>query len=197
VRLVGEPLHVLAGQVPVAGDHLGAVELGDLGVAVAARPARGAGEGALGEAERRGGGHRRRDRDLRHVLHAARHDQVGRPGQDGLRGEVHGLLRGAALPVDGDAGDLLGEAGGEPAGAGDVAGLRADGVDAAEHDVLDGGRVDLRPVHEGGEDVRAEVGGVHPGEPAAAPPDGGADGVDDVCLGHGVFSFVRVRRAGA
>jgi hypothetical protein len=107
------------------------------------------------------------------------------------------LLGGAALPVDGDAGDLLGQPGGEPAGAGDVAGLRADGVDAAEHDVLDGGRVDLRPVHERGEDVRAEVGGVHAGEPAAPPSHGGADGVDDVCLGHGVFSFVQVLRTGA
>ena len=54
-----------------------------------------------------------------------------------LGGEVHGLLGRAALAVDGRAGHVLGQAGGEPAGAGDVAGLGADRVDVAEDDVVD------------------------------------------------------------
>ena len=39
VRLDGERLHVLAGDVPLLGDHLGAAELADLAVAVALHPA--------------------------------------------------------------------------------------------------------------------------------------------------------------
>ena len=80
-----------------------------------------------------------------------------------LRGEVHGLLRRAALAVDRRARHLLGQAGREPAGAGDVAGLRADRVDAAEDDVLDGRRVDVGALDERLEHVRAEVGRVHAG----------------------------------
>ena len=91
-------------------------------------------------------------------------------------------------------GHLLGQAGGEPARAGDVAGLRADGVDAAEHDVVDGDRVDA-----GALDERLERRGAPRSagwtcdEPAAAPADRGADGVDDVGLGHGGNLSVLVR----
>ena len=66
------------------------------------------------------------------------------PLMHALRGEVHRLLRRPALAVDGGPGDLLGEAGGQPAGAGDVAGLGADGIEAAEDDVLHRRRVDAR-----------------------------------------------------
>ena len=78
-----------------------------------------------------------------------------------LRGEVHGLLRRAALAVDGRAGHLVGEAGGEPAGARDVAGLGADGVDAAEDHVVDGGGIDAGCARRARRmRVGAEVGGV-------------------------------------
>ena len=87
----------------------------------------------------------------------------------------------------GGAGHVLGQAGGEPAGAGDVAGLAADGVDAAEHHVLDRARVDAGAVDEGAERVGAEVGGVDLAQAAAALPDGRADGVDDEGFGHGVI----------
>src|SRR5690554_7219506 len=53
--------------------------------------------------------------------------------RSGLGGEVHGLLGGAALAVDRRAGHVLGEARRQPAGAGDVAGLAADGVRSEEH----------------------------------------------------------------
>ena len=57
---------------------------------------------------------------------------------------MHGLLRRPALPIDGCAGHLFGQTGGKPARAGDVTRLRADGVDAAEHDIVDGQRVEKR-----------------------------------------------------
>ena len=118
----------------------------------------------------------------RHVLHPARDDDVGRAGQHRLRREVHRLLRRAALAVHGGARHVVGKPGGEPRGAGDVAGLRPDGVDAAEDHVLDGGGIDARAGHQRGQHGRAEVGGMHPGQPAAAPGYGGADGFHDVGL---------------
>ena len=58
-------------------------------------------------------------------------------------GEVHGLLAGTALAVHGGARHLVAVPGHEPAGAGDVAGLRPDRVHAAEHDVVHGDGVDV------------------------------------------------------
>ena len=106
------------------------------------------------------------------------------PAHDRLRGEVDRLLRRAALPVDGDAGHLLGQPGGEPGGAGDVAGLRPDRVDAAEDDVVDGGRVDARPLDQGSGACAPRSAGMGAGQPAAAPADRRADRVDDVGMRH-------------
>ena len=183
VRLDRERLHVLAGDVPLLGDHLGRAELADLLRAVAGHPALGPRERVV-EAELLADEHRRGDGDLRHLLDAPGDDDVHRPRQHGLGREVDGLLGGAALAVDGGARHVLGQAGREPAGAGDVAGLPADRVDVAEHDVLDRRGVDPRPLDERRERVRPEIGGVHLREPPAAPPDGAAHCVDDVGLGH-------------
>ena len=117
-------------------------------------------------------------------LHATGDDEVAGPAEHGLGREVHGLLGGAALAVDRRARDLLGQPGRQPGRPGDVAGLRADGVDAAEDDVLDGTRVDAAAVDEGAEDVRAEVGRVDAREAGALAGDGCADGLDDVGLSH-------------
>ena len=94
------------------------------------------------------------------------------------------LLGRAALPVHGDAGHLLGQAGRQPGGAGDVAGLRADGVHAAEHDVVHGQRVHAGAVEQRGDDMAAEIGRVHAGQAAAAPADRGPDRIDQERLGH-------------
>ncbi len=102
----------------------------------------------------------------------ARDHQVLGAGEHGLRGEVHGLLGGAALPVDGDTGHLLGEARGQPAGAGDVAGLRPDRVETAEDHVLHGGRVDPGALHQRGQHAGAEVGRVDRGESSPRRPTG-------------------------
>lgn len=130
-----EVLHVGAADVPPVGDELGTVELADLGVAVARRPAVTA-EGmpeALRRADRGGAP----DRHEAHHLDAAREHQILLSRKDPVCREAHRLLRRAALAVDGRAGDGLGQTGAEPAGAGDVRGLRADLVDAPPDDVVD------------------------------------------------------------
>ena len=128
--------------------------------------------------------HRGRDRDLAHVLHPAGHHQVGGAAEHRLGREVDRLLGRAALPVHGDAGNRLGQAGREPRGAGDVAGLRADGVHAAEHDVVHGQRVHAGAGQQRRDDVRAEIGRVRAGQPAAAAADRGPDRIDQERLGH-------------
>ena len=75
VALEREALHVLARDVPLLGDHLGAAELRHLLRAVARDPALRARE-RIREAERLRERHRRRDRDRAHVLHAARDDEI-------------------------------------------------------------------------------------------------------------------------
>ncbi len=111
-----------------------------------------------------------------HVDHAAGHERGG---------EVGGLLRRAALGVDGGVGDRLGEAGAEPGRAADVEGLLADLADAAGDDLADGRRVDARPLDGGLLGGGQQVGRVDGGEPAATATNGGADGFDDHDIRHG------------
>jgi hypothetical protein len=73
---------------------------------------------------------------------------------------VHGLLGRAALAVDGGAGDVLGSAGDQPTGAGDVARLTTDRVDVAEDDVLDRTRIDAGALQERLDGGGPEVGRV-------------------------------------
>ncbi len=68
---------------------------------------------------------------------------------------------------------------------------RPDGVDATEEHVLDGAGVDAGALDQRAQHVSAEVGGVDLAEAALAPPDRGADGVDDVgvCCHDGGSGF--------
>ncbi len=90
------------------------------------------------------------------------------------------LLCRPALAVDGGAGDVLRKTGGEPARAGDVAGLRTDRIDIAEHDIVDSVGVDAGALDEVLDAVCAEVCRVDLGQSTTAASDGAADGVDDV-----------------
>ncbi|MNP61518.1 hypothetical protein D3C76_1567150 [compost metagenome] len=101
---------------------------------------------------------------------------------------MHGLLGRAALAVDGSAGHGLVEAGGQPAGAGNVAGQRADGVDATEDHVVVVGVGNGMACHQFAQHMGAEVGGVDLAQAALAPAGWGAQGVDYVGFGHGVVS---------
>ena len=115
-----------------------------------------------------------------HGLDAARHGDVDHAAGDEGGGQAGGLLRRAALGVDGGGGDAQGQAGGEPGGAADVERLLADLAHAAGDDLLDRptGSIPARSIDgalHGGEGL----GGVEGGQAALALPDGGADGFDD------------------
>ena len=109
-----ERVGVGAGDAPLVGDALGALELrGHLVVA----------EVGLRDRARRGPsffGDVRADRDAAHDLDAAGHGDVDDAGADERGGQVGGLLAGAALGVDGGGGDRRGRPAAEPRGAGDV-----------------------------------------------------------------------------
>ena len=133
--------------VPLLGDQLGAAELADLLVAVARQPAL---------ASRRTG--------------LVKPNVLGRPSSPSRSGSSlmfctpPATTRSVGAAITACAakctaccdephwrstvvpGTCSGQPGGEPAGAGDVAGLRADGVDAAEDDVLDRAGVDAGAV---------------------------------------------------
>ena len=166
----GERLHLVAGDVPLVDHHLGADELAHVTRPVDGLPTRRAAVGIepfiLPEGERGG------DRHLRHVLHAAGDDDVHRAGHDGLGREVHRLLSRAALTVDGDTGDVLGEPADQRTGASDVAGLGSDRVEASEHDVVDRVRIDARAFHQRTDRMAAQVGRVDLGKATATSADG-------------------------
>ena len=98
--------------------------------------------------------------------------------------EVHRLLRGATLPVDGHTGDRLRPAGREDGGAGDVVRLLGDLAHASPHHVVDDNGVDPRALRQPGEDVRREVGGMNAREGSVALARGGANRLDDDCISH-------------
>ena len=162
VGFQGEGFHLLPGDFPLVGDHLGGVELGHGDVAVARHPALAAGEG-IAEAQGLGRQHGGGNRDPGHGLYAAGNHHIVDPGHDGLGGEVHGLLGGAALAVDGGAGHFVGQAGGEPAGSGYIASQWADRVDTAKHNVVVIHIGDAVARHQGFDHVSAKVSGVHIG----------------------------------
>ncbi|MNM71588.1 hypothetical protein D3C81_832570 [compost metagenome] len=192
VRFQRVGLKFAAAQVPVLGNHLRCAELGRWLRAVTPHPALGAAKRVL-KTQGSGGGHGRGNRDLGHGLHAPGDHHVLGAAHHRLRSKVHGLLGRTALAVDGGTGDLLGEPGSQPAGAGDVAGQRADGVDATENHVVvvvfgDAVTLDQRTQHMG-----AQVGGVNLAQAALAPPGGRAQGVDDIGFRHGLPQQDRIR----
>ena len=94
--------------------------------------------------------------DMAHVLDAAADDDVVDAGGDERRGEVHGLLGGAALAVDCRGGGLDRKAGLEPGVPADVHALLAELLDTAGDDVLDLGGVDARALDNLGVRLREE-----------------------------------------
>jgi hypothetical protein len=101
-----------------------------------------------------------------------------------LRGEVDCLLSRAALPIDRDTRHRFGQAGGQRRGTGDVAGLGANVVEAAEDDVIDCGRVYVVTANYSLDDVRGHVSGMFGGESAVPLSDCRTDRVDDEGFGH-------------
>ena len=110
---------------------------------------------------------------------------------------MHGLLRRPALAVDGDAGYVLGPAGGEHGGPGDAARLHAERADAAPDHVVDETRIEPDPVGERAEHVGGQRGRVHSGQCTVPFADRGPDGVDNDCVAHGNSRCTRGSGVGA
>jgi len=98
---------------------------------------------------------------------------------------VGGLLRRAALGVQGQASSLLRQPGVQPGGPGDVVGLLARLRDAPPCYLFYLGRGEARAVAHGGLDAAQQFGRVHAGQCAAALADRGPDRFDDHRTGHG------------
>ena len=98
---------------------------------------------------------------------------------------MHGLLARPALAVERRARQADRQARSEQGVPGDVARLLASLDGATDDDVIEPVGVDAGAVDEVGEGVGEQVDGMPVAQLAAAPPDGGANGVDDDCFtGH-------------
>ena len=188
LRLAGEAVDVLAREPLEGGDQVGADPLGhleDLGPQV----------GVVAVEPRPVGAHRHPRHRLdaagdRHLLLAAHH-----PGG----GEVHRLDAGAAEAVEGDAGDLLGPAGGEDGVAGDVRPLLLGLGDAADDHVLDVAAFEAGALGEPVQGLGEELLGVDSRQrPLAflAAAAGGADRVDDPRFAHEISPGITTAAAG-
>ena len=123
-------------------------------------------------------------RHARHVLDARRDDDVEVAGLDRRRAVERGLQRRSALAVDRRGADRLRPAGDEHRLPADVQRLLADLGHAAHLHVLDLAGLDVEPVDEAVQDLRRELVGADLGERAAAPPDRGANRIDDERVTH-------------
>jgi hypothetical protein len=66
-----------------------------------------------------------------------------------------------ACAIDGGARNVIGESRREPTGTGDIPGLGADLIDAAEDHVIDLARVHPGALHERVDGMRAQIGGMY------------------------------------
>ena len=122
------------------------------------------------------------ERQTAHVLDAGADHRVVHAGGDQRRGEVDGLLGGAALAVDRGAGGLDRQALLQPGVARDVEALLTELLDAARDDVLDLGGVDTGAGDDLGVDLaeqRVGVGVLVVALLLVPAPDRGAHGLDD------------------
>ena len=122
------------------------------------------------------------ERDVAHVLDAAADHDVVDAGGDERRGEVHGLLGGAALAIDRRGCCLDRKPGLEPGVPADVHPLLAELLDAAGDDVLDLGGVDAGALDDLGVGLGKKRGGMDVLVDAlllVTAPDRGANRLDD------------------
>ena len=143
-ELVGaqrELVELGAGDLPLVGDHLGAQALADDVVLLHELGGEGAAELLLGL-------HAGGEGQVAHVLDARADDDVVDAGGDQRGAEVDGLLRRAALAVDGGRGGLDRQALLQPGVARDVERLLAELLHAAGDDVLDLGGVDAGAIED-------------------------------------------------
>ena len=149
-------VELLAGQLPLPGDQLGAHPLRDeAGEARAHR-----------RAERVGALPGRAHRHPAHRLDAGRDHQVVGAGHDALHGEVDRLLAGAALALDRGGRHVHREARRQPGLTAGGGGLLAVLPDAADEDVVHRAGVDAVPLDDGAQQLGEQVNGMHVGQRA-------------------------------
>jgi hypothetical protein len=95
--------------------------------------------------------------------------------------EVHGLLAGAALAVDGGGGHMGRQARSQPGQAARRAGLLARLAHAARDHVVHRARVDAAALHQLLQHLAEQIDGMETGQGAVGlgPGHGAADGIDD------------------
>ena len=121
----------------------------------------------------------RAHRVARHRLDAATDSGIDHAAAHEAVRQCCGLLARPALRIDRRGSYRERETGAQPRGTGDVGCLFAGLTDAAAYELTDPGRVDLRPLHQRGEHVAEQIGGVNAAQVAAAAADGGSNGIDD------------------
>jgi hypothetical protein len=104
-----------------------------------------------------------------------------------LRGEVHGLLRGATLPINRRARYMIGHTCHQPSGAPDIACLGADRITASPNDVVYRIRIHAAAFHQRFDRMCAEVGWMHMSERTFFPPDRRADRFYNICVGQSLI----------
>ncbi len=133
--------------------------------------------------------------DETHRLGAAGDDGVGHPGHDPLGGHGDGLRARRAEAVDGDGGDGVGDAGAEGGDAGDVVPRLPFRRGAADDDVVERCRLDVRiGLQQRAHDRGGHVVGTRGTQRAARRfADRRAQGGDDHCFIHLCLPWCRER----
>src|SRR5581483_4514318 len=129
----------------------------------------------------------RAHRDARHALDAGGDHEVVDAGHHSLGGEVGGLLRGPALPVDRGRGNGLRQAGREPGVPADVQRLVADLRHAPGDVVMDRGGVDPGTLDQPRQTRCEQLHRVELGVGAASAANGGANRLEDHGFAHRVL----------
>src|SRR5882724_6980743 len=127
--------------------------------------------------------------NTRHALNAAADSNVITAGNHALRGKMNGLLAGAALAINGSAGNRFREAGGEHRVASDVSCLLADLHYAAGNHVVDARGIKLVARDEAFEREAQEIDRMPGFQHAVAPAERRADCINDDCFSFHSVAF--------
>src|SRR3990172_1143985 len=176
LRREREPVQVLAGVTLESRDEVGADSLRNLVDLLAQELVSAVDAGAVGP---HGAARHALDTAPDRDLLLTRHHSHG--------GEVHRLKAGAAKPMEGAPGDLLGPLGEEEGVPGDVGALLSRLAHAADDDVLDVFALDSAALRDRMKRLREENLGINPAESAftgLAPTPGSANGVENECCAH-------------
>ena len=184
MRVVADPVQVLARQSPHVGDHLGGKALGNQLIVVS---------GAHLLPEGLAGPLRERDahRHPGHRLDAGGDNHVIGPGHHALRGEVRRLLARAALAVDRQARDRLRPTRSKNGVAADIEGLFTHLGYAAHDHVVDELGIQVGPFGQGLEGLGGQVRRMPVLQSSVPLAHRGADGVDDHGFRHEISLSIR------